>query len=74
MLVTARADSAARSAERLDGVVLIDAPSYAGETRLGTTTPLLGLAGRGVTVTVVRAGDDLAEALAGRSHAVPAHG
>ena len=67
VLVTARAESAARSARRLDAVVLIDAPSYAGETRLAVTTPLLGLAGRGVSVTVVRAGDDLVDALAGRS-------
>jgi uncharacterized protein (DUF58 family) len=74
VLVTARAESAARSAQRLDAVVLIDAPSYLGESHVGSTAPLLGLAGRGVSVTVVRAGDDLADALAGRAPAVPARG
>lgn len=66
ILVTARAESAVRTTERLDAVVLIDAPSYAGDSGHATTAPLLGLAGRGVAVTVVRAGDDLAEVLAGR--------
>ena len=66
ILVTARAESAARSTQRLDAVVLIDAPSYADRARLGATSPLLGLVGRGVAITVVRAGDDLAQALAGR--------
>jgi len=67
ILVTARAESAARTSERLDAVVLIDAPSYAGGPRHAATAPLLGLAGRGVLVSVVRAGDDLVEVLAGRA-------
>ena len=60
-------------ARRLGGarraaLVAVDAPSYAGPDGSTTSPILLGLAARGVAVTVVRRGDDLASALAGTAH------
>jgi uncharacterized protein (DUF58 family) len=70
VVVTAR--PSAMLERRLGGtrgsaVVVIDAPSYAGSERSGHDPTLLRLAGSGVAVAVVRKGDDLATALAGRS-------
>ncbi|MFN8222527.1 MAG: DUF58 domain-containing protein [Gaiellales bacterium] len=65
VLVTPRAESAVSSRQRLDAVVLVDAASYGAEPSVSSTARLLGAAGRGVAVSVVRAGDDLAGALAG---------
>jgi hypothetical protein len=66
LVVTCRPDAtAALDARGLRGVVLVDAPTYAGAAASPASPALLRLAGGGVPVTVIRAGDDLAAALAG---------
>jgi uncharacterized protein (DUF58 family) len=50
---------------RVRGVVLVDAPTYAGRDPSGTPASLLCLGAAGMPVAVVRAGDDLAVALHG---------
>ena len=70
ILVTCRPDAlgtAALDARRAGGVVLVDAPTYAGAPPSPSASQLLRLAGAGVPVAVVRCGDDLATALEGVS-------
>jgi uncharacterized protein (DUF58 family) len=66
IVVTCRAEAlAALDARRASGVVLVDAPTYAGAPAAPPAPALLRLAGAGVPVAVVRCGDDLAAALGG---------
>ncbi len=58
-------DVAVALERRLAGVVLVDAPTYAGAGPSPPSPTLLRLAAAGVPVTVVRAGQDLATALGG---------
>ena len=70
IVVTCRPEAigaAALDARRAGGVVLVDAPTYAGASPSPPASPLLRLAGAGVPVAVVRCGDDLATALGGVS-------
>lgn len=68
LLVTCRVDRAAfdRLEPGRDGVVVVDAPTYAGREPSPPDPVLLRLVAHGVTVAVVRRGDDLTAALTGR--------
>jgi hypothetical protein len=72
VIVTCRPDAVgvASLERRLAGVVLVDAATYAGEAPSGPSTTLLRLAAAGVSVAVVRCGDDLATALGGATSGV----
>jgi uncharacterized protein (DUF58 family) len=68
VLVTCRQDAAGVAAlqgRNAGGVVLVDAPTYAGAAPSSPSTTLLRLAAAGVPVVVVRCGDDLATVLGG---------
>jgi uncharacterized protein (DUF58 family) len=70
VLVTCRPealDTGPATGRPLGGVVLVDAPTYAGAPASGSSTALLRVAGEGTPVAVVRAGLDLATALGGVS-------
>ena len=70
IIVTSRPEAigaAVLDTRRAGGVVLVDAPTYAGAGPSPPAPALLRLAGAGVPVAVVRCGDDLATALGGIS-------
>jgi uncharacterized protein (DUF58 family) len=69
IVVTCRPEEigAALETRRAGGVVLVDAPTYAGASPSPPSPVLLRLAGDGIPVAVVRCGDDLETALGGTS-------
>ena len=70
IVVTCRPEeigAAALDGSRAGGVVLVDAPTYAGAPPSPAASTLVRLTGAGVPVAVVRCGDDLATALGGVS-------